>query len=89
MIPSLSNSSGVAPSMLISTAVRIRGRIKALKFTYGFITGKDGKNYFFHWSQVDDRSPRTFKQLEQGTTVEFTPTKVEEDDRADSVVAID
>lgn len=38
--------------------------------TYGFITGEDGKEYFFHKSSIINC---TIFQLEEGDTVEFVP----------------
>lgn len=67
---------------------KIRGRIKSIKKNYGFIGGIDSKDYFFHWTYLSPTG-KTFKQLEVGTTVEFTPERAEDKDRARDVVAID
>lgn len=70
----------------------MRGRIKSLKKTFGFISGVDGQDHFFHWSFLSERT-KTFGQLTVGTTVEFEAVKVtqenQEKNQAKNIVAVD
>lgn len=67
---------------------RIRGRIKGLKRNYGFIGGIDSKDYFFHWTSLNQET-KTFNQLTIGTTVEFVPDYSDNKNKATDIVAID
>ena len=51
------------------------GRIKALVVDrgFGFVTGDDGKEYFFHRSAVADGA---YHELQEGELVEFEPEPV-------------
>jgi cold shock CspA family protein len=66
----------------------IRGRIKSIKKNFGFIGGIDSKDYFFHWTYLNEKT-KTFNQLAVGTTVEFTPENSDGKDRARNIVAVD
>lgn len=66
----------------------IRGRIKSLKTNFGFIEGADGTDYFFHWTMLATTS-KTFRQLEEGFTVEFRPEVVDDKPRAQDIISID
>ncbi len=72
---------------------RIRGRVKALKpvegaHNFGFIIGEDKKDYFFHWTMLH-KNTKTMNQIKDGDTVEFTPEKFEDKDRAQNIVVLD
>ena len=49
---------------------------------YGFITGEDGQDYFFHYSQLVRDG---FKTAEIGQKVEFDEAKTEKGLRANNV----
>lgn len=66
----------------------MRGRVKSLKRNFGFIGGRDSKDYFFHWTYLSSTT-KTFKQLNVGDTVEFIPEKSDDKDRARDIIAID
>lgn len=52
---------------------RIKGRIKELRFDWGFIEGEDGKDYFLYCKSMDPNSCN-FKSLRFKDEVEFVPT---------------
>jgi cold shock protein len=65
--------------------VTLQGAIRKLAVDkgYGFITGDDGEDYFFHRSAVDQTRP--FDELAEGMQVEFRPSESAKGLRADAV----
>lgn len=53
---------------------------------YGFIKGEDGKDYFFHYSQL---MMEGFKTTEEGKKVEFEETSTEKGLRANNIHFVD
>lgn len=51
---------------------------------YGFINGEDGREYFFHKDDLNDRSVY-FIHIEVGTRVEFQPKLTPKGPRAENV----
>ena len=49
---------------------------------YGFITGEDGKDYFFHYSQLVMEG---FKTAEVGQKVEYTEASTDKGLRANDI----
>ena len=50
---------------------RMKGRVCRLNKGFGFIEGaEDGRDYFFHWSEVD-RFSKQFRNLVVGDEVDF------------------
>lgn len=49
---------------------------------FGFITGEDGKDYFFHYSQINMDGFKTIKTSQQ---VEYEPTTTEKGLRANNI----
>ena len=47
------------------------GTIKALRDTFGFIKGSDGKDYFFHGGSTDRASGLQIRDLAVNDTVVF------------------
>lgn len=66
----------------------LRGSIKRLirDKGFGFIMGENGKEYFFHMSEVDD--PSGFDGLIQDQQVSFTPTSSVKGPRAQAIRVI-
>lgn len=60
----------------------MNGTIKRLSADrgFGFIQGEDGKDYFFH--QSDLRGGLSFAQLKEGQRVAFEPRQAERGPRA-------
>ena len=52
---------------------------------FGFITGEDGKDYFFHFSEIIMDG---FKTVNEGEKVEFTPTQTERGAQAHNIQAV-
>lgn len=50
------------------------GRIARLEKVFGFIEGKDGVDYFFHWKSVN-RFSRQFRAFKVGDEVKFVAEK--------------
>ncbi|MBQ8142510.1 MAG: cold shock domain-containing protein [Bacilli bacterium] len=53
---------------------------------YGFITGEDGKDYFFHYSQLNMEG---FKTAEVGQKVDYEETSSEKGLRANNIKFVD
>lgn len=53
---------------------------------YGFITGEDAKDYFFHYSQL---MMDGFKTAEVGQAVEYDATTTEKGLRANNIHLVD
>jgi cold shock CspA family protein len=49
----------------------LRGKVRKLKEGYGFIAGDDGRDYFFHWTAMQQTS-KNFRELAVLDRVEFT-----------------
>ena len=64
----------------------MKGYVKAIKDSYGFIAGNDGIDYFFH---KNDLINCNLFQLDEYDDVEFTPTFAQRGDRASNVRKID
>ena len=62
------------------------GTIKTIVFNrgYGFLTAPDGKEYFFHYS---DLAAGAFRDLAAGATMEFEPSETPKGPRAIKVRA--
>jgi CspA family cold shock protein len=63
---------------------KITGKVK--KFNkdkgYGFITGDDGKDYFFHYSALNVKG---FKTVDIGASVAFEPQDGDKGPRAEDI----
>lgn len=44
---------------------------------YGFISGDDGKDYFVHYSEIQNGGKKGFKTLKEGDRVEFEATRTD------------
>jgi len=67
----------------------LRGKVRKLKEGYGFIAGDDGRDYFFHWTAMQQTS-KNFRDLELLDRVEFRPIQNEgKGPRAIEVLVID
>ena len=51
---------------------RMDGKILRLNKGFGFIEGTDGRDYFFHWSELNKFS-KPFRNLYAGDVVNFQP----------------
>lgn len=60
----------------------MNGKIQKLYTGYGFITGEDKKDYFFHSSALEGVR---FRDLQEGQEVEFEDTETEKGRRAEDV----
>jgi len=60
---------------------RIEGKIVRLNKGFGFIEGQDGRDYFFHWSELSKFS-KHFRNLVLGDQVKFQPGRTESGPRA-------
>jgi cold shock CspA family protein len=54
----------------------MRGKVRKLKEGFGFISGDDGRDYFFHWTALQ-RTTKSFQELAildrvEGSVVEST-----------------
>lgn len=67
---------------------RLRGKICRLNKGFGFIEGEDGRDYFFHWSELDKFS-KQFRNLHEQDLVEFQPGKTDQGPRAFAISTID
>lgn len=67
---------------------RIKGRINRLNKGFGFIEGEDGRDYFFHWSELDKFS-KQFRNLKENDAVEFQPGRTNQGPRAFSISTVD
>lgn len=57
----------------------MRGKVRKLKEGFGFISGDDGRDYFFHWTALQ-RTTKDFKDLQildrvEGTIIEPTEAR--------------
>lgn len=52
----------------------MKGKVKKFDKGWGFITGEDGEDYFFHYSSINMEG---YKTVEIGEEVEFEPGKSE------------
>lgn len=64
----------------------MKGHVKAIIDSYGFITGEDGIDYFFH---KNDLINCNLFQLDEYDDVEFSPTYNQRGDKAANVRKID
>jgi hypothetical protein len=71
--------------------LRLRGRIKNKQPNYAFILGKDGQDYFFYWTALNEGvGNKTFSQLAIGDTVTFIPnTSDPVKKRAEDIISLD
>jgi CspA family cold shock protein len=62
---------------------RLHGKVKRVIIDkgFGFIEGKDGKEYFFHRSSLGEQ----FDALQEHQKVSFIPTKSPKGERAEQV----
>jgi len=67
---------------------RLDGRIVRLNKGFGFIEGTDGRDYFFHWSELTKFS-KQFRNLSPGDKVQFQPGRTDTGLRAFSVETTD
>jgi CspA family cold shock protein len=66
----------------------MRGKVKAIKRDkgYGFVTGEDGLDRFFHANHLEDVD---FAELQEGNAVEFEPyTEEKKGERARRVKVV-
>ncbi len=72
---------------VIQKGVIMLGKVKSFNKEkgYGFITGEDGKDVFFHYSALQMGS---FKTIEVGASVEFEAQDSERGLRASKVVKL-
>lgn len=57
----------------LAPSPRMQGAIRRLKEGYGFIACDDGRDYFFHWTGMEQTGP-SFKDLALLARVEFNLT---------------
>lgn len=67
---------------------RANGKIIRLNKGFGFIEGDDGRDYFFHWSELSKFS-KHFRNLAPGDSVTFQPGRTEEGPRAYAIETVD
>lgn len=67
---------------------RLRGKISRLNQGFGFIEAVDGRDYFFHWSQLNKFS-KHFRNLTVGDEVEFQPGRTDDGPRAFNIQTLD
>lgn len=72
---------------------RIRGRVVRLNKGFGFIEGEDGRDYFFHWSELSKFS-KHFRNLVAGPNgtgdqVTFQPGKTDDGPRAFAIETVE
>lgn len=60
---------------------RLTGKVIRLNKGFGFIEGIDGRDYFFHWSELDKFS-KQFRNLNVGEEVNFQPGSTDDGPRA-------
>lgn len=60
---------------------RMNGKIVRLNQGFGFIEGEDGRDYFFHWTELDKFAIQ-FRNLRQGQSVDFQPGSTSQGPRA-------
>jgi len=60
---------------------RMDGKIVRLNKGFGFIEGTDGRDYFFHWSELSKFS-KHFRNLTPGDVVTFQPGRTNDGPRA-------
>lgn len=63
---------------------RMDGKIIRLNKGFGFIEGIDGRDYFFHWTELDKFS-KQFRNLNIGEAVNFQPGSTDDGPRAFSI----
>ena len=54
------------------------GKVSRINKGFGFIEGDDGRDYFFHWKNVD-RFSRQFRAMKIGDKVQFVKATDPED----------
>ena len=66
---------------------RVKGRVKFYDSNrgYGFIIGKDDREYFFHFSEIQD----DHKVLMQDELVEFEPAETGKGPQAQKITTIE
>jgi CspA family cold shock protein len=67
---------------------RLTGKIARLSNGYGFIEGSDGRDYFFHWSELS-RFAKQFRNLNPGDEVDFQPGRTDNGPRAFQIMTLD
>jgi CspA family cold shock protein len=67
---------------------RMAGKIVRLNKGFGFIEGTDGRDYFFHWSELSKFS-KHFRNLQSGDPVTFQPGKTDDGPRAFAIDTVD
>jgi cold shock CspA family protein len=67
---------------------RMMGKIARLNAGFGFIEGSDGRDYFFHWTELDKFS-KQFRNLKEHESVEFTPGRTIHGPRAFEIKTTD
>ena len=70
-------------SKVSDEATKLIGQIKNINSNYGFVFGEDGRDYFFHKSNVKDVD--IFSMLEQGSRVSFVVRAAERGPVADEL----
>jgi cold shock CspA family protein len=63
---------------------KVFGVVRRVRDAYGFISSPDGKEYFFHWTHLGEKS-KPFTELRMGDKVYFTPVEVEGRPRATNI----
>ena len=66
---------------------RMPGKIIRLNKGFGFIEGEDGRDYFFHWTEIDKFS-KQFRNLAIGEYVNFQPGSTDDGPRAFAIKVI-
>ena len=67
---------------------RMKGRVVRLNNGFGFIEGEDGKDYFFHFSELSKFS-KHFRNLDVGDNVDFQVGRSDRGPRAYDIVTIE
>jgi len=60
---------------------RMDGKVVRLNKGFGFIEGVDGRDYFFHWTELDKFS-KQFRNLKVNELVSFQPGATDDGPRA-------
>jgi cold shock CspA family protein len=73
---------------IVKEEKRLDGKIVRLNKGFGFIEGIDGRDYFFHWSELTKFS-KQFRNLQPGDQVQFQPGRTDTGLRAFAVETVD
>lgn len=78
----------IPPESEVREPRRMDGKIVRLNKGFGFIEGSDGRDYFFHWSEIDKFS-KQFRNLKPNDAVNFQPGSTNDGPRAFAIRTIE